>query len=402
MGQENNSNTQIISIKLKNMHQIYKTIFNKVWWCLGMYLFLNKNRILARFTVEESFGIEGVRIIEQDKNYDCIMTKELESFIANRKAPKHREHITKLLKVCGCETLKGYLDVSHALSLTDTFWVKSEKSSLCWEDVSLYRHPFNTTIAKIAFDGGMFGQRFSSTSPEFGTDGAFAKCWIRENREIKLIKCGSEGYANSGLEPYSEYYASQVLRAFGVNHVEYNLSMRHGKLVSKCKLFTSEEIGLVPFYYMNCKSMLDIVDWHKEHGVIEKLAEMIVADALILNQDRHLGNFGCLLDNNTGNIVGIAPLYDHNISLLCYATDKEIATDQELNKYIQRVNLGPKLYNEFINVARQMINPGIRRRLINMQDFKLMKHPRYNLSDYRIDSLNRIINNQIKSLLKTR
>lgn len=30
----------------------------------------------------------------------------------------------QLLKESGCDTLEGYLDITHALSLIDTFWVK--------------------------------------------------------------------------------------------------------------------------------------------------------------------------------------------------------------------------------------------------------------------------------------
>lgn len=45
----------------------------------------------------------------------------------------------------------------------------------------------------------------------------------------------------------------------------------------------------------------------------EDLADMIIADAVMLNQDRHLGNFGFIVENDTGKIVKTAPLYDHNI-----------------------------------------------------------------------------------------
>lgn len=65
----------------------------------------------------------------------------LTTFISNRRAPKHRENIEKLLELAWCDTLTGFLNVSHALSLIDTFWVKSVDSQLCWEDVSLYMHP---------------------------------------------------------------------------------------------------------------------------------------------------------------------------------------------------------------------------------------------------------------------
>ena len=51
-------------------------------------------------------------------------------------------------------------------------------------------------------------------------------------------------------------------------------------------------------------------------------------------------------------------------------------------------------------MAKQLITPSIRKRLINMQGIKLTKHPKYNLSDSRLNNLNRIVNNQIKLLLQ--
>lgn len=76
--------------------------------------------------------------------------------------------------------------------------------------MSLYTHPFNEVIAKTAFEGGLHGRQLSTTSPEYGTDGSFAKCWIREGGQIRLLKRGSSGAGNAGLEPYSEFYAGQL------------------------------------------------------------------------------------------------------------------------------------------------------------------------------------------------
>lgn len=38
-----------------------------------------------------------------------------------------------------------------------------------------------------------------------------AKSWRRIKNNILLYKSGTEGFANSGLEPYSEYYADYSL-----------------------------------------------------------------------------------------------------------------------------------------------------------------------------------------------
>ena len=80
----------------------------------------------------------------------------------------------------GCDDLEGFLNVTHAVSLNDTFWVKKTESNLTWDQVSLYRNEFDQLISEAAFDGSASSSELSTTSPEFGTDGNYAKCWIRE------------------------------------------------------------------------------------------------------------------------------------------------------------------------------------------------------------------------------
>lgn len=40
--------------------------------------------------------------------------------------------------------------------------------------------------------------------------------------------------------------------------------------------------------------------------------DLMVFDARICNRDRHLGNFGYLVDNNTGAYLSPAPIQNHN------------------------------------------------------------------------------------------
>ena len=101
-------------------------------------------------------------------------------------------------------------------------------------------------MAKTAFEGGLHGYDLSTTSPEYGTDGTFAKCWIRENNIIKLMKRGSTGVRNTRLEPYSEFYTSQIAREMRLSHVDYGLRSHDGRVCSVCPAFTSEEIGYLP------------------------------------------------------------------------------------------------------------------------------------------------------------
>lgn len=89
-----------------------------------MYYLLNKYNIVASFEIRGTGSLEYIEILKHDRKQIPFWINDLNIFISNRKSPKHRENIEILFKQCNCNTLSGYLDVSHALSLNDSFWVK--------------------------------------------------------------------------------------------------------------------------------------------------------------------------------------------------------------------------------------------------------------------------------------
>ena len=152
------------------------------------YVLMNQDIPVLDFTCrrnefDEPEFFEGTWHVD----YRPIGYRGLAAFLEHRKAPKHREHIRQLLEQYGCDDLEGFLQVTRALSLNDTFWVKRQGEVLQWRDVSLYTNPFSEVISEAAFDGTVSETDFSSTSPEFGTDGYYAKCWIREESGISSL-----------------------------------------------------------------------------------------------------------------------------------------------------------------------------------------------------------------------
>lgn len=355
------------------------------------YFLMNKDEVVAKFSLQTGeFG--GITEVEELRLPNWITN--FSGFIEHRSAPRGRAHIQELLTRSGCTTTQGFLDYTHALSLTDTFWVKRADSTLEWKNVSLFRNPFNEVIAHTAFDGGMYGNNLSTPSPEYGTDGTFAKCWIRENDKIKMLKRGSSGARNAGLEPYSEYYASQVARAFECEHVEYSIRSYKGRICSACNCFTNEQYGFIPFSMASTLSTFnEISRFFIDSSVIRNFADMQVFDALIFNEDRHRGNFGFIFDTDTYEVVDFAPLFDHNISLLCYAEEEDFASNYVKGRF-------PRLGITFIENAQKFVKYGARRRLINMKGFKFDRDSKINLPDWRLDRLESLINEQIDLLLK--
>jgi len=360
------------------------------------YVLMNRDTPILRFScIHDRFDEVICREEERIGHPLPRGSENLTTYLDSRQAPKHRKHIALLLAKCGCSDLEGYLKITHALSLNDTIWVKAVGEDLTWKDVNLYRNDFNELIARAAFSGVVDSLTLSSTSPEFSTDGAFAKCWVREGQNIFLYKKGSDRF---GLEPLSEYLASQLATFLEIHAVRYDLSFEKGELISKCMLFTDEKIGLCKIRELMPRGehrLEEVYRIFRENGAEAGFREMCVYDALILNTDRHLGNFGFLQENERQAIIGMAPLYDHNRSLL-YDMDNDQLREPEWCLSTCR----PRLANDFITVAREMLDDTLRKKLKRLEDFSSQNHPQIFIEEERLALLSEIVKKQMRTILK--
>ena len=315
-------------------------------------------------------------------------------FLSRRQAPKHRKHIKELLERYGCDDLEGFLRVTHALSLNDTFWVKEADNDLCWDIVSLYQNEFDQLVSEAAFDGVISETDLSSTSPEFGTDGYYAKCWVRDVDGIWLYKSGSGLHV---IEPVSEFLVSQLARHICPNAVQYDLDLYHDKLVSKCPLFTTEATGLAKAsaVFHGEQTIPRLLDYCQTLGSDGDFRRMCVLDALTLNPDRHYGNFGFLFDNQTMEIVGMAPVFDNNRALFPELDEDALAAP---DWYIDHCR--PKLGRDFIVTARGLIMDDIRVDLEKLKGFQFENHPRIPISENRLELLSAVVQRQVSLILK--
>ena len=157
--------------------------------------------------------------------------ESLIKWLKGRTIPRNRAYVSNFLSRMGLneKDTKGIIDICQGLSLNDSYWIVKEDCEETFKEKNLYENSFNTNIAAIAFTGfGSFTRSTFRSSPEFTTNGMLAKSWRRLQGKTLLYKSGTEGFANSGLEPYSEFYAGQVADAMGINHVKYKLSKWKG------------------------------------------------------------------------------------------------------------------------------------------------------------------------------
>lgn len=371
-----------------------------------MYHLMNKNETVLAFerrSQSNKFSDEVIFStlkIEND-NILPIGFKDINSWLDNRKASKHNTHLKAIMKLAGCDNNDGFIRVTHAASINDTFWIKSDKENIQWEDISLYRNPFSETISKLAFEGiGLYEEVFSPTTPELSCEGSFRKCFIKENlkgengSDIFLYKRGSEG---NGLEPYCEVMASEIAKHISSISVSYELVMLHEKLASKCNLFTNEKYGYAPYAKVadsQTRFLEDIFNYFCEIGSEQSFREMLVIDSLCFNQDRHSGNYGVLFDNDTLEIVKMSPIFDLNLTLLPVAKMEDFEhIGDKLFEY------APRLGDDFTRIGQIGMTDIIRDKVKDIKDFTFSFRGDDFFTAERVKALEEVVRKQAAAIL---
>ena len=356
----------------------------------------HRDKELLRF---EWIKPQGVRIVSVDEGNNRylpldfkgeVSDENLWKWLSRRVVPRNRRNIDALMAATGLEArnVRGIIEICRGLSLNDVHWVVPNDFKGSWKDCNLYDNEFSQAIALTAFNGmGSAIERLDwISSPEFSTNGMLAKCWRRIDGRVALYKSGTDGAANTGFEPYSEYYASQIAAAMGLDHVEYSLSKFKGYLCSTCNIFTSDKLGYLPAgRIMNVAEALED----------KRFADIFFFDALIFNTDRHLGNFGYLVDNDKNEIVGAAPIFDNGyglFSLALYRPGDRLDEFSDLAKYVSRVK--PALYSKWLGFPGG-ITKSMLERMKALKGFRFKRHKYYNLPQDRLRSIEKFLQSRI-------
>lgn len=366
---------------------------------------------LVRFSATEDTNTPEIKILwKNDAKKDLFpldleLTEEgIAKWLKHRTIPKNRAYVHNFLSKCGLNINRPMtiIKVSKGLSLNDCYWVVEEGFEGTYDKFNLYDNRFNQVLALIAFTGYGSSIRTSLAScPEFTTNGMLPKCWRRKDGKIMLYKGGTSGASNTGNEPYSEYYAAQVAKTLGIDAIEYGLSKWKGELCSTCELFTSKEYSFLPVgRVVTSGGMKAVREYYEKLGqnFVDALNDMLVLDAMIMNTDRHFGNFGFIVDNKTNKIVAPAPLFDHGNALLNFAGCDDLENEKVLNEYAD--TLVPCVYDDFIGTAKKVLTNKHREGLRKLLEFKFKKNARYNLPDKRLKLIEKMIQQRAKILLE--
>jgi len=368
------------------------------------------NTPLLSFSLTEE-GLKGltakiINVNEEQKNLlplDLVLSDEdIIGWLRRRIIPKNRAFVEEILKSLklSINNTKGIIDVCKGLSLNDSYWIVPQGFSGTYEDYNLYQNRFSEILSLVAYTGiGQSNEAFT-TSPELTTNGMLPKAWrFIENDGIWLYKGGTIGAANTGNEPYSEYYACQIAQIMGLNTVSYDLENWKGILASKCKLFTDIDTSFFSIgRIVRSGGLKACLKYYDELGSVfaEDICSMLVFDAVIYNEDRHFGNFGILRDNKTGNIISSAPLFDHGLSLFNYAAEDDISSLDEYAK--TRFPAYPDL--TFESICLEVCGKTQVKQLQRLNGFSFKRHPTINWPEERLVSIEQHIQKRILEILE--
>ncbi|MBQ8179091.1 MAG: hypothetical protein IJ026_01415 [Candidatus Methanomethylophilaceae archaeon] len=255
--------------------------------------------------------------------HDGIIDGEsLRRWWRKRSIPAGRTGLENLLQAldigCPTELLPG----SMGLSLSDQYWIRGIGSDITWGDVNFFDNPFSGDIGDLLFGYTDGCGGCDPSSPDNTTEGNLKKRWeIIDGRRV-LVKSSNCQYRQ---EAFNERVASIVMDALGVDHVTYDILWVNGVPYSSCECFITTDTEYVtadrvcrirkhrndiPYYdhYVGCCSELGV-------DIVPDLDRMIVVDYLMMNNDRHLNNFGLVRRADTLEWLGAAPVYDTGASL---------------------------------------------------------------------------------------
>ena len=308
---------------------------NRKW---DMYTIMHKNRKVAAIRNDGSCTIYAKSFMPYNLYLEkCevsdIDTKlnNLENFYfwcASRVLSLDRKYAKEILNTIGAtqsvtDRDRAMISLTYrCLTLTDVYWVKKRNEKVTFEDVNLYNHSLSDAFVDVSLRGKSLTVhnqqllRDNDVAGDLSTSGVAPKAWIRKEDGFYLYKDGNID------EVESELMASQIIRCFDVDQIQYEADSYAGEVVSSSSLITSPDRSIVAAEFVEIyaqnhnKSLQDFILKLDPYGYYM----MNILDYLIGNNDRHWGNWGILVDNQTNKPIKLYPLMDFNRAFHDYDT----------------------------------------------------------------------------------
>lgn len=284
------------------------------------------DRTLLTFSLSSENDLDVFRLLDVGPSplwpLDLEPTDEgLDRWLSCRALPFNRRFAGALCRAMGIrpDDTARVIGAGMGLSLDDPYWVVPAGSPLRFDETNLFENGFDDHLARVALTGVAPDgpSPVPGPTPELTTGGSLAKAWaIAPDGTRELWKGSTPGYVPG--EWLSECLAWQVGSAMGLDATPYRADVRDGVACSVCPNFCSRDVSytaLAPA--MGRADLPHAVAFAVGMGEdqLERLADMLVLDSLLVNTDRHFTNLGVLRDMTDGSLIGLAPVFDNGRSL---------------------------------------------------------------------------------------
>ncbi len=345
--------------------------------------------------------------IENDIN-DIPFRTNLSEWFKGRGIPSWRDKLDLLLYRLNITAPYELLDKSFGLSLSDQYWLKPYDSNISYDDINFFDNDFDYAEfmeASLSTNSKTIIKEESLKTPNNTTDGMLRKAWIIDKGTRYLLK---GGYKNEILQPFNEVLASEICKRLGFNHVDYTIDTYKDMVVSKCPCFINKDTEFVTCHQIknDMKRHNNLEDYeeyikklenHNIENAREKVENMFILDYIIMNEDRHLNNFGIIRDVNTLEWLDVAPIFDNGQSLNIEYYDEEEMHISGNGRLFYEV----KPFDEIIKIVKNIKRIDISKLDGIVEWFDDLLHQYQYLtkiSDKRIEKLCILLNRQINKL----
>lgn len=348
-------------------------------------------------------------IISRISNDNDALLKRVSRWFLGRGIPSWRDRLDLLLHRLNIIAPNELLNKAFGLSLSDQYWLKPFDTNIKYDDINFFDNDFDYSEfleASLSKNSSTIINENSLKTPNNTTDGMLKKAWVIEDGIRYLLK---SGYKTEVLQPFNEVLASEICKRLGFNHVTYTLDLYKNTVVSKCPCFINKDIELVTAYQVisdiwdfNVDSYEKYISKLEEMGINDARREvenMFILDFLIMNEDRHLNNFGIIRAVDTLKWVYVAPIFDNGQSLnINYYSEDELHVTGE-GRFFYEV----RSFDEIIKVVKDIkrIDVSKLEGIPEWFDNLLHQYQEFtHISNERINKLCILLNHQINKLKK--
>lgn len=286
--------------------------------------------------------------------YYIVRTHDVEGWLSERAIDSHRPNsrlLKKALRLAQKDDISTVVSV-NAATITDTYWVKDIDSELSYNDIRFNDDYFSTlalTGNYDSFNKAAFSD--SKRTPELTNIGSYEKCWKLIDNSWFMYKTSNNN------EMFSELFAYVLGKSLNMNMAEYKSG--DGCVITKDFTDNASVIFEPMHSYVD-----DEEDYSCNLNIIKKLCaeavgdyvRMIFLDTIIANPDRHTYNYGFIRDVDNGKIIGLAPNFDNNLSLISRGYPKYIERQKDIliELFVELIQKNPEL-SKYIPVLKSEV-----------------------------------------------